>query len=409
MRTTGSLVSILFACVAGCGGGGDDPDAPRTIDSATPDAGVDAGIDAEPASFSGTIAVAEATVSGIPQLGQGVTIDIDFAGNDAVPPVFEEQPGSPLGCKAWEYTPAQAAEPGLDEGTVTLTVGDGAPVFPDCTYLPTRGYLCRGANGVGGTIALVNAPQGLWSYTDDQITDATAEIGRYLNVSGALTAANNGAFPIVAAAPPNTVVFVNPNPAGMPETLPGAATFISIAGAGPIPGTNDPGFLEDDDELTVTLTTGGDGDFETFTRTFTAAGGGVGDDFTLDTASDALIRDIPVDGSAFSLSCEGTGGTCNTAIGGVLTLTTTDAPTAGLPPFVMPPPTTKQVRIRCAVIGSSTVEVTALASAYLMTAGATRIQASFLRANLQTAGNSGPVPADSNIVAGHAIAGYTNP
>jgi hypothetical protein len=415
MELSRTVLAVLTACGAlaavGCGDDSSgDVDAPPRIDAEpvpdgtpAPDGAVDGAVE----TFSGTIAIAEVTVAGVPALGQGLTIDIDFIGGGAVPPVLEEMPASPLGCKVWEYTPAQAADPGLDEGAVALTVTDGEPLLPDCTYVPARGYLCRGANGTGGEIVSLDPTMGLWRYTSPQITNAGEQLGRYLVISGAATAANNGAFPIMSFTAADTIVFLNPTAAA--EVLPATATFTALAGAGPIPTVGDPGFIDDTDELTVALTTGGEGDFESFTRAFTTAAGGIGDDYQLDDASRTGIRAIPVDGSAFSLSCEGAGGTCNTAIGSVLTITTTDAPIAGLPAYVMPPPTTKQVRIRCATIGSGTVDVSSAASAFLMTAGATRIQASFLRANLQTAGNSGPVPANTNIVAGHAVAGYTDP
>jgi hypothetical protein len=414
MTSSRRLVLLLVAggaaSLGACGDNGGDADARRndasTIDAdTTPDG--DTTPDAAIASFSGTVAIAEASVQGIPSLGQGLTIDLDKSQDGLVPPVLEEMPASPLGCKVWQYTPAQAADQGLDEGAVQITVEDGGPVVPACGYLPTRGYLCRGVNGTGGTITPAGAST--FALVQPAITNPSAEVGRYIVISGAATATNNGAFPIVGASSgiPASIVYANPN--GAAEVLPAAATYLSLAGAGPIPGAADPGFLEDDDVVTVALTSGGDGDFESYTKTFTAAGGGIGDDFTLDTASQALITDLPVDGSAFSLGCAGAGGTCNTAIGSVLTITTTDSPTAGLPPYVLPPPTTMQVRIRCAAIGSGQIDVSAAASAFLMTSGATRVQASFLRGNLLTAGNTGPVPANTNIVAGHAIAGYSNP
>lgn len=404
------LALFSLVTVAACGGGGDHPDARINIDGpprvdGAPDA---AGIDAAPSSFTGTISISEVHIQGFPQLGQGMNIDMKFA-PDGTAPVFDDSPGLPTGCKVWVYDAAEANGVGNDEGAVTITATDGQPLIPPCTFIPGQGYLCIGAVGTGGAIGPGGGP-GQYTYTNTAITNQDNEVGRYLVLTGAATAQNNGAFPIVAAPAPNTVVFINPTPGAGAEVLPAGATFTTIAGAGPIPGN--PGSLDDDDELAVTLTQGGDGDFETFTKNFSAAIGGVGDDFTLDTASQGLMTAIPTDGSAFTLGCDGAGGAgcgSGTAIGSLVAISTTDTPTAGLAPYSMPPVTTTQTYLRCSIIGSGHVDVPAAASAYLMSSGATRIQATFLRANLQTAGNTGQVVANTNIVAGHTYAGFTNP
>lgn len=387
-----------------------EPDGPAAADAATADAPLpDAGTPDAGPSFSGTISIQEVTIQGIPQLGQGLQVTASFR-NDAETnaPVLDEMPGSTLGCKVWEYTPAEYADVGLDEGVLSITAADGDPVLPPCAFVPTRGYVCIGGMGTGGTIALVNAVQGLWSYTDAELTDAAAQVGRYLAISGATMPANNGTFPIVSSVGANTVVFVNPNPTAVPETVPAAATWTTVAGAGPIPGTTDPGFLEDNDELTVELTSGGDGHYESFTRTFAAPG--VGDDFTLDTASQSTITDIPTDGTEFTLSCAGAGGSCGTSIGTVLTITTTDGVVPpGAPPYYVPPPATKVVEVRCAGIGTTSQTVPAAFSAYLMSSGATRIRTAFLRSNLQTVANTSLPQAGATIVAGHGVVGFTTP
>lgn len=406
------LALFSVVAVAACGGGDKDPDARHNIDATRADGAIDGAPDAStPAAFSGTVSLAEVSVQGIPQLGQGLNIDMRFA-PEGTAPVFDDNPGSPTGCKVWVYTAAEATDPGLDEGSVSITVTDGAPVIPPCVYTGPTGYLCLGANGTGGTISLVDAATGQWAYTDAEIATASAEVGRYLYIAGAVTPGNNGTFPIVGAGGANTVVFINPNPAALPETLPAGANFTTIAGQGPIPGTPDPGFLGNDDEVTIALTQGGAGDFESFSKVFATAIGGVGDDFTLNTASASLINNIPTDGSEFTLGCDTAGGGtgCDAgAFGSLVAITTTDTAVTGLPPYSLPAPTTSQTYLRCAVIGSATVTVPAAASAYLMTSGATRMQTTFLRANLQTAGNTGQVVADTNIVAGHTIAGYTTP
>jgi hypothetical protein len=416
----GALVASVF--VAACGdeavpdaripqppidvGGVMPPDA--TVEP--PDA---AGPDVSTApTFSGTISIQEVSVNGVPQLGQGMQVTISFSNNQQSPaPVFEEMPGSLFGCKVWEYTAAEAADVGLNEGSVQITAMDGDPVMPPCNYVPTRGYLCIGGAGAGGDVALVSAPMGLWSLTDPEITNAALQVGSYVTITGATTPANNGNFPIVSSAGANTIVYANPNPAALPETLPATATFTMVAGVGPIPGMADPGFLEDDDVLDVTLTSGGDGHFETFTRSFPAAGGGVGDDFSLDTASQTTISDIPVDGSTFTIGCGGAGGSCGTSVGSILTITTTDGTIpAGVPPYYMPAPTTTEVSLRCANLGATELTVPAAASAFLQSSGATRIQTTFIRSNLQTTMNApGGVVANTTLVAGHGVVGFSTP
>ena len=106
-----------------------DPDAAsidaRLIDATEIDA---VSIDAPPAvTYGGTISLLEAALlnpgaSGT-FFGQGVQASITFTQSDQVPtPVLEEMPGSPLGCKAWVYTAAQAiaSSVGVDEGPVQI-------------------------------------------------------------------------------------------------------------------------------------------------------------------------------------------------------------------------------------------------------------------------------------------------
>jgi hypothetical protein len=416
MGTKLGLAACAAILIAGCGdnikgGSTDGPpqiDGPPIIDSPpTPDGTPDAAPDAAVTSFTGQLVVTEAAINGIPQLGQGVQIDISFSEVDDSTLIFDDTPGQPTGCKVRQYTPAQAADIGLDEGTVALTVGDGGPVFPDCNFIPTLGYTCIGLTGTGGVIALVDAINGVWSLTDTEITNAAQQVGRWVTIAGSANG-HDGAHPIVGSAA-NTVLFINPNPAALPETLPAAATFVTIAGVGPIPGTGDPGFLEDDDTLTVALTPGGDNDFEAFSQTFSAGSGGIGDDFTLDTASQGQISSIPTDGSTFSIGCDGAGGTCNNALGSIVSITTTDGSIAGLPPYVMPPPATVSYNVRCSQIGLGTIDIPAAVSAFIMGSGATRIQTTFLRGNVIFGGNAGDPPASYTILAGHAMVGFTTP
>lgn len=388
--------SLIAASVAvGCGdddGGSDHPDAGNPAD-AGPDGGTGG-----PA-FTANIILAEQSVPAIPALGDGSLITISF--NDvaaAVPASYEQMPGTPFACKAFEYTAAQfVGNVGVDEGTVQLTVPDG-PEYPPCNYVDGRGYLCIGAQGSAGVIAVVNAEMALFSLTNDAVTFGADEIGRFVEISGSDVMSNNGRFPIVNATGDHTIVYRNPTPGAAAED-PTAAMYQTLAGAGPS-GQDDP--LADDDAAEAELTAGGGNDYDSFTSNIA----NIGDSFTLNTDSQALINDIPLDGSAFTVSCDGAGGTCNTATASVLNITTTDATLpVGLPPYVLPPPTTKAVVVQCIFL-SSEATVPAEASAFLMDSGATRLRATYLRLSnvAVTQGNS-----TATVAAGHGQTGFTTP
>lgn len=204
-----------------------------------------------------------------------------------------------------------------------------------------------------------------------------------------------GAFPIVGRVAANTIVYANPEFEA--ETLPATATHVHLAGAGPTPMIEDPGYLADDAAASFALAPGGGNHF----AAFTAAASNVGDDFTMTEAELAKLTAVPVDGSAFTVTCDG--GSCGAAAGSLLLLVTTDTSTAGMSPFAMPLPTTKRVMIRCAAIGQTSVTVPAAYMAAIMTSGYRRIQATFMRPALMTGG-----PASVNALSGHAIVGFTN-
>jgi hypothetical protein len=335
--------------------------------------------------------------------GQGVEARFVFQDTASFPPVMEETPGSPLGCKAWSIPAAQAplARTGIDEGTIQVT--GVTPAFPACTFLPNAGYLCphTGTASTGGTIATGPAA-GTATLTDLDVTfNAANTTNRYVNVQGATNAANNGTFPIVGLAGANTIVYGNP--AMVAETLPATATHVNLAGVAATPMVADPGFLSDADLVSFALTPGGGNHFAAFTVDAPATGG-VGDDFSLSTAESNKLNAVPTDGSSFTVSCDSTGCPAGSAIGSILDLIATDGPTAGLSPFAMPPPTTTLVRVRCTQLGQAAVTIPAAFSALIQGANATRIQATFIRPNLMTGG-----PANVTAVSGHAIRGYSNP
>lgn len=394
--------AALVACGDDGGDGGGDADAAPEVD-APPD------IDAAAPTFSGSISLLEVAVlnpgSGGTFFGQGPQVSIALASSADVPgPIMEEMPGSALGCKAWEYTAAQAAAAatGTDEGMVEFALtGTTPPMAPPCAFTAGVGYTCPHLSTAetGGVIAAgPNAGLATLTDTDNNFADSNS-LGRYLRITGATNAANNGVFPIVSRPGATTLVYANA--AFLPESLPTAATHVNVFGLGPIPNAADPGFLEDDNAVSVTLTAGGGNHFATFTST--TGQQTFGDDFTLATAELDKLNAIPKDGSAFTVTCAAQDCAAGSAAGTVLNIVTTDTATTGLSPFAMPLPTTRQVKIRCGVLGTSAITVPAAYSALIMGSGATRIQASFIRGALLGGG-----PESVSVVAGHAIVGFTN-
>ncbi len=393
-------------------------DAPPTpIDSQEIDAPlpIDArDIDAPPAvTYSGTVSLLEAAVlnpgtSGT-FFGQGVQIGISFSPSDQVPPpVMEEQPGSPLGCKAWVYTRAQAiaSSVGVDEGPVQINspAATTTALYPACAFQAGAGYLCPEPTtaGAGGTIAAGPAAGTATLQVTGTPFTAGNSTNRYVRISGATNAGNNGVFPILQVpSAGGGAVILYANLASVPETLPAAATHINLAGVGPTPTmfSPDPGFLMDSTSVDFAHAAGAH--IAAFTSTTTAAGS-VGDDFALDIADANRLNALPADGSAFTISC-GTGSCgAGSASGTLINIVATDT-TPSASPFDMPLPTTERVQIRCAALGATSVTVPAAYSAFLMRAGIKRIQATFIRPTLMGSG-----PTNVTSISGHAIVGFTN-
>lgn len=387
-----SFFCALLALGPACGD--DDGDGNGT---GGPEADAAPEADASPgATHTGQALFLQGSFIDFPQFGQGALLETLFRPKeDVVAPSFEEAPGSPFACKVFEFTPEEYAPPGLDEGTMQFSV-EGGPEFPPCNYVPGQGYRCIGVTGEGGDIGVVDAEMGLFSLSNPEVTFGADEVGRFVVISGSATASNNGQFPIVGANGDNTIVYMNPKP-GAAEEAGTAATYLTLAGFGPA-GQNEP--VANDAQVTFEFTGGGEGHVGDFTRTLD-----IGDDFTLDTASAALLSDLPLDGSEFTIGCAGEGGECGTSMASILNIITTDATIPpGLPPVVLPPPETKAVQVFCIFLsGSATVP--AEASQYIADSGATRIRSVFVRAT--------PVQFTQDqveilVAAGHAQAGFTN-
>lgn len=404
-------ISLLVACAGGAGlagagaCGGDDggnPDARHT------DAAPDGGADAPPEVRAGTLSVLEAQVlvsngsGGAVPFGSGLSVRMAIVDpTELGAPVIDTTGGTNFGCKVYEYTPAQlAASIGHDLGTMAITAGDGTPAIPTCGFQPGAGYLCPEPTtaSAGDNAAVAAIGGGLFALTDDDVTYTAAVVGRYVSITGATEAANNGQFPIVSLSPPSTIVYANP--AGVSGTLGGS--HITIAGLGPIPQAAPGTFVEDDDNLAFAFSSSD----EALIPSFTGNIADTANHFTLSATSIQHLLAPPLDGTAFSLDCPDVA-SCGDAIASVLNIQTTDANVTGLSPFAMPTPTGKAVLARCTSTPGlgSVVDIPAEVSAHLMTSGATRIQSTFVRAQLVLT-TTPPVGAKFTIIGGTSQVGF---
>ena len=423
-RASGPSCLMVTLLLGGCGlleiGTPEPIDAGRPDAAAVDAAAVDAPVDATPIdarladccvgpTYAGTLDVYEAKVlapGGVGGFaGQGVVARLRFTSSELPAAQMEEQPGSPAGCKLWRYNPAQAAlaMPGLDQGPLLIrSPAGGAPLVPSCRFAP-GGYRCPelATESTGGAISAGVGPfAGVAVLTDADVAYSAANSDdRYVEITGATTPANDGRFAIVGRVGADAIAYANP--AFVAEALPAAARHVNLGGVGPIPGVVDPGFLADDASVDLVHTVGGLGGVPAFTATLPT--GVVGASFPLAPAELARLAAIPRDGAGFTIACATAD--CPTSAAAItqLELITTDAPTAGLPPSAMPPPVTQQVVLRCSVVGASAVTVPPAYAAWLATAGATRIQATFLRANPMLTGQ-----AQVSALIGHAIVGYSD-
>lgn len=337
--------------------------------------------------------------------GQGLVTRLRYTSSALWPPQLEEVPGSPLGCKAWRFTPAEAATalPGLDEGTLLVRApAGGAPLLPTCGFAPD-GYRCpepTTASTGGAITAGVGGFAGAAVLTDADVAFSAANSDdRYLEIVGATAAANDGRFPILGRPSADAIAFANPG--FVVEALPATARHVNLGGVGPIPGVADPGFLADAASVDLVHVAGGGGHVPPFTATLPA--GSVGDSFALAPAERARLNAIPRTAAAFTVTCAAADCPPGSAAVTQLELIATDGAIAGLSPFAMPPPVAQLVVVRCTVVGETAVTVPSAYAAVLAAAGATRIQATFLRANIMQTGQ-----ASVTALIGHAIVGYSN-
>jgi hypothetical protein len=394
-----AILSSVSLVAAGCPGDDDDP--------ATPDAaGDDDPADAAPiaSTHSGIVSIQDATLVDAPQLGHGLTVTALFTAVGRAAD-YDGAPGQLAGgCRAWRYD-LDAGDPPpaiLDEGTLTIA-GIQESIPDGCTFAAPAGYRCpiRTATAAGAAVVPMSGPA-MYELPAGAFTAADA--GRYLELTGATAATNAGRFPIVAVVDATHVVVGNP--AATAETG-FAASYAVVAGGGPVPNNpRDP--IADDDVATLGLDAGGGGHFA-----FPDAAVAAGNAFTPDTATLALLGDLPVDGAAFTLRCDGAGGDCGTADASLMLLRTTDGDPTGSSPFALPPPRAQQVEILCAFLGGDgSIAVPAAAAALIAEAHAaspiTRIRVAYMRDGVTVVENPIP-PANTTILAvGHSAIGFTD-
>ncbi|AGP39742.1 hypothetical protein [Sorangium cellulosum] len=350
---------------------------------------------------AGIISIQDVSILGAPQAGHGLTVQILFTAAKA--PSYEEAPGQLTGCKAWMYDVQDDPPPPLtDQGAVTISGLTGGTL--DCRF-QGNGYVCPAHSGTGEA-SVTPGTTGTAAYVLRGAALSADDVGRYLRVNGAATAANNGAFPIVAVESSETAIVANPRAAE--EAF--VADHVVLAGAGPVPNNPiDP--IASGDEVVVGIEPGGAMAFEFPDLGPIAAGG----EFQLDAASQSILGAVPLDGAPMTLGCAGEGGSCGAAQGTLVRITSTDGDVEGASPFAMPPPRGKQVEIQCVTLGGDgSITVPAEAMKLLQEAhqasSITRIRTAFMREGVASATNPEPQPRNTaHVLAGHGILGFASP
>ncbi|WP_437681919.1 hypothetical protein [Sorangium sp. So ce131] len=353
------------------------------------------------ATHDGIISIQDVSIQGAPQAGHGLTVQVLFTSSR--PPAYEQVAGDIEGCRAWVYDTEDNPPPALtDQGEITIAGLAGGPIT--CRFAGS-GYVCPTSTGAGQA-SVAPGQTGTAAYTIDGATFSAADVGRYLRVTGAANAKNQGAFPIVAVESSTTAVVVNQG--ATEEDF--AAEYTVVAGAGPVPNSpTDP--IERGAEVVVGISPGGAMAFD-FPDTAPIA---AGEAFTPDTASAAALVALPLDGSALTLGCGGPGGACGAAQATVVRITSTDGDVEGMSPFAMPPPARKQVEIQCVALGGDgTVTIPAEAMKLLQEAHQvspiSRIRTALMREGWASATNAAPLPPNSTtLLVGHGLIGITNP
>lgn len=360
-------------------------DAPVTIEPPQPRA----------ATHSALVSIQDIGIANYPQAGHGLTVQAFFTPSRA-PDFSEPVPGTPFGCQASVYDLDEEPPPAQeDHGTLEIAGLRGGAIR--CVFREGRGYVCPTASG--SSAAEVVPAQGVAEYQLAGLSLTAADVGRYLQVSGAAKPENNGAFAIVAVSDDGAAVA---NPRAVAETF--AATYSVLAGAGPTPNDLYDPFVADT-QVEARLSPGGEAAFQAFDVKIDPGG-----ELTLDEASARQISAIEPTSEPVELGCD----ECGDAAVSIVRITTTDGDTTGLPPTAMPQAKHRIVEVQCAFPDTGRVRVPAAAMALLAQAHQhspiTRIRTAFMRDGYALASNQAPKPQNATIiVAGHGILGFSNP
>jgi hypothetical protein len=287
-----------------------------------------------------------------------------------------------------------------DQGKLRIGGISGGEI--QCGFANGRGYACPTAAGSASIEVVAGEGGSTYALSGARLT--AADVGRYLQVSGARKASNNGGFAILALPEPGAALVANP--AASAETF--DASYTIVAGAGPTPKDLYSPF-QADTNVKVALEPGGEDDFDAFEVEITP-----GNIWQPDHASAARLVAVRPNGEALTLSCEGEGGDCGVAAVSLVRITTTDADVTGLSPAAMPPAKKRAVEIQCAASDTGTIRVPAEAMRFLKQAHEaspiTRIRTAFMRDGYAFANNEAPKPANRTVVvAGRGKLGFSTP
>src|SRR5262245_8942337 len=141
-----------------------------------------AGCPAQELPRQGLISIQDLSVANLPQAGHGLSVQAFFTPLRA--PDYEEQAGVAFGCKvSLNETPPRES----DQGRLHIAWIAGGPIA--CRFAAGRGYVCPTASGRAS--ARVTAAS---TYVLEGASPTPADVGRYLQISGADRPENNGAF-----------------------------------------------------------------------------------------------------------------------------------------------------------------------------------------------------------------------
>jgi hypothetical protein len=351
-----------------------------------------------PATHNGLASIQDIQIANLPQAGHGLTMT--FLLNPAVPPDYEERPGEVSGCRAWAHdATSNPPPPEQDHGAIRVEGVKNGPYT--CQFLASRGYVCPTTAPASGSLVTGAANAGAASYSVPGAAFSANDVGRYLQVSGATTAANNGAFAIVGVVSPTEVMVANPRATAESAA---AVSYVVVAGAGPTPNDLFQPFVAGT-KVTVDIARGGAGAFDVPPTALTP-----GAPFVLDATMTDRLQHVPVTGEALTLSCAD----CGTADGTIVRITTTDGEVAGLSPVAMPAIKRKLIEIQCLALGTGSVTVPAPAMDLLRQAHAaspiTRIRTAFMRDGLAIATNAPPkAPNRIAFAVGRGVLGFSQP